>query len=759
MIAYIRDRHTFALKHHATALTYDMIVQSIYDEVSDFKIRGKEASAKAGDFFFADGFFGIIKEADTDRETLDIACNDIDTLFLRDIPDDPGAVGGSIEGYIKSLIDKYYVNLSDAMYATPFLTVIASTSTAGSALPDVESGVWNIKSYLSKVRRLYNIHTSYSVVNGGLVMRLFHRDRQTHKVFLDLSDYEVLEESFAHEAIGKITTIAEDAGARQDWYLLTDGTVTNTYTDENRVDGTWEILNVSEAANAAEEVKNKFAENSDSHLIEFACNKDYAFYDDLIVRTKEGQVLTSYISAIRRSSDRNKNVYKSGELRIMVDEKLNIWKQEQSQAAAGEMGTGEQGPPGPQGEPGEKGDTGEPGAVFTPTVDAAGNISWSNNGGLPNPATRNIRGPQGEQGPQGIQGETGPQGPVGETGPEGPKGDTGEQGPQGPIGQTGPQGEQGPQGIPGVDGQDGAKGEPGENGATFTPSVNASGDLSWSNDGGLPNPATVNIKGPKGDTGEQGPQGPAGETGPQGEQGPQGPKGDTGPEGPQGPIGQAGPQGEQGPQGEPGQPGADGAPGEKGEPGAVFTPELDVNGNLSWTNNGGLENPDTINIKGPKGDTGEQGPQGIPGENGNPGENGSTFTPSINANGDLSWSNDGGLPNPETVNIKGPQGPQGPQGEQGPRGIQGIEGPQGPQGETGPQGPQGETGPQGPQGEKGDTGATGPQGPKGDTGPQGPPGSSATVEIVQGTGTSTTAVMSQNAVTNELNGKIGIRTF
>ena len=575
------------------------------------------------------------------------------------------------------------MNLSDAVYATPFLTVVASTSTVGSALPDVENGVWNVKSYLSKVRRLYNIHTSYSVVNGGLVMRIYHRDRQTHKIFLDLSDYEILEESFAHEAIGKITTIAEDAGARQDWYLLTDGTVTNTYTDENRVDGTWEILNVSEAANAAEEVKNKFAENSDSHLIEFACNKDYAFYDDLIVRTKEGQVLTSYISAIRRSSDRNKNVYKSGELRIMVDEKLNIWKQEQSQAAAGEMGTGEQGPPGPQGEPGEKGDTGEPGAVFTPTVDAAGNISWSNNGGLPNPATRNIRGPQGEQGPQGIQGETGPQGPVGETGPEGPKGDTG----------------------------------------------------------------------------EQGPQGPAGETGPQGEQGPQGPKGDTGPEGPQGPIGQAGPQGEQGPQGEPGQPGADGAPGEKGEPGAVFTPELDVNGNLSWTNNGGLENPDTINIKGPKGDTGEQGPQGIPGENGNPGENGSTFTPSINANGDLSWSNDGGLPNPETVNIKGPQGPQGPQGEQGPRGIQGIEGPQGPQGETGPQGPQGETGPQGPQGEKGDTGATGPQGPKGDTGPQGPPGSSATVEIVQGTGTSTTAVMSQNATTNELNGKIGIRTF
>ena len=35
------------------------------------------------------------------------------------------------------------------------------------------------------------------------------------------------------------------------------------------------------------------------------------------------------------------------------------------------------------------------GATFFPTVDDAGNLSWTNNGGLPNPATKNIRGPDG----------------------------------------------------------------------------------------------------------------------------------------------------------------------------------------------------------------------------------------------------------------------------------------------------------------------------------------------------------------------------
>lgn len=57
--------------------------------------------------------------------------------------------------------------------------------------------------------------------------------------------------------------------------------------------------------------------------------------------------------------------------------------------------------------------------------------------------------------------------------------------------------------------------------------------------------------------------------------------------------------------------------------------------------------------KGDKGDTGDTGPQGP------------YFTPSVALNGDISWTNNGGLPNPETVNIKGPQGIQGEQGPQG----------------------------------------------------------------------------------------------
>lgn len=96
------------------------------------------------------------------------------------------------------------------------------------------------------------------------------------------------------------------------------------------------------------------------------------------------------------------------------------------------------------------------------------------------------KGEKGDRGPVGPRGEPGPQGPKGEPGPQGAQGEKGEPGAMGPRGEAGPEGppgEIGPQGIPG------------ENGAVFVPSVDSAGNLSWTNDRGLPNPPTVNIRG------------------------------------------------------------------------------------------------------------------------------------------------------------------------------------------------------------------------------------------------------------------------
>lgn len=55
---------------------------------------------------------------------------------------------------------------------------------------------------------------------------------------------------------------------------------------------------------------------------------------------------------------------------------------------------------------GAKGDTGAPGTTFTPHVDGNGNLSWTNDGGLDNPATQNIRGATGPKGATGPAGKS-----------------------------------------------------------------------------------------------------------------------------------------------------------------------------------------------------------------------------------------------------------------------------------------------------------------------------------------------------------------
>ena len=103
----------------------------------------------------------------------------------------------------------------------------------------------------------------------------------------------------------------------------------------------------------------------------------------------------------------------------------------------------------------------------------------------------------------------------------GPKGETGATGPKGETGQAGVGIETIASGIviqdddytvtpitfKKTDGQEiiinvkTKNGEKGETGATFTPVPNEQGVLSWTNDKGLPNPTSVNIKGEKGETG------------------------------------------------------------------------------------------------------------------------------------------------------------------------------------------------------------------------------------------------------------------
>lgn len=98
----------------------------------------------------------------------------------------------------------------------------------------------------------------------------------------------------------------------------------------------------------------------------------------------------------------------------------------------------------------------------------------------------------------------------------------------------------------------------------------------------------------------------------------------------------------------------DGEAGKDGKDGVTFVPHVQVLANgyrLYWTNDGRLPNPDPMEIM-----NGENGAPGTVGPAGPSGPAGAVFTPmatEIEGGIRLSWSNNGELPNPDPVEIKG----------------------------------------------------------------------------------------------------------
>ena len=137
---------------------------------------------------------------------------------------------------------------------------------------------------------------------------------------------------------------------------------------------------------------------------------------------------------------------------------------------------------------GDKGDKGDNGGYYIPTVDSAGNLSWSASAAdMPTIALANIKGAKGDTGAQGNKGD------------KGDKGDTGAQGIQGIKGDTG---------------------DKGDTGGYYIPSIDDNGGITWSaTKADMPSIPAANIKGDKGDTGAQGIQGEKGEKGDKGDTG------------------------------------------------------------------------------------------------------------------------------------------------------------------------------------------------------------------------------------------------
>lgn len=329
MKVYIKDKETFITKAALDCYNYTL-VKSIYTDLSELTTEYSD-KAEVGDILIDNmGYLGVI--SDIERETkrsLAIKCQDISTLFSRSIIYDGAAENVNAENYLETaLYDNFGGDQSDPFYALFYLSIDRQTSTT-SCIPDTEQGLWNAKSYISRIRRLYSIYTDFEANNLGgtpvLKVTIAKKTIAPKRIFTTHRNVEILEETFSSSTIAKITAYTRgDTPTANNYYMTSSGSYTTNPNDPNRIAGDWEYLEIQEGQSETEQVLNKFKENTYSHKICFAVPENearYNFYDPVVVELRSNYY-DSYI-AKKIKHDNGTIEYQCGELRTSLTDKIN----------------------------------------------------------------------------------------------------------------------------------------------------------------------------------------------------------------------------------------------------------------------------------------------------------------------------------------------------------------------------------------------------------------------------------------------------
>lgn len=343
MIFYVRDRKTFKLKAIVEGASWKL-VQSVWTDLSEMVTTNNERVASGDIIYTIDGWQGIIIDIERDKKTMQMKCQKIDYVLGRKIAYEGFGTSWPCERTLQWLILTNYIDSSswteeddpftDPRFMISYLAINRVTSEAIPQVPITERGIYKLSSYIAQCRRLANVFTYFDIDQGNdtLTARIQHENRSTKTLITTGMPVEVTQESFtSEELISKVTTYNFTDGYPplytniQQWYLMTNGTITNNRSGGTWKEGAWALQECNEEDDAKTRAVNtiRTSQRSSHKIIVRVPLKDarFEFYDPVKVEL-HGHMYESYVSRKIISSDGYVE-YTFGDLQTSLTDKIN----------------------------------------------------------------------------------------------------------------------------------------------------------------------------------------------------------------------------------------------------------------------------------------------------------------------------------------------------------------------------------------------------------------------------------------------------
>ena len=316
MIAFVKRKKDFKTVASAEAIAWDVPLASIEDDVGSITLYGNTVSrGHEGDFLIMDGRIWLIDQVSPEQQQTTVSVVDVRMAFDRFLPYLESDT--SIGSWLAEQLESHYKFVSDSAYAMPYI-LVSNTDVTPFLGPNVEDGLFSLKTYMRKVNRLRDIQVNFSVMQDNLLIQIYRRTRPSHNIRFGDGRAQLVSRSYSRSSIAKVTAYQNGAGV--DYFLSADGSIT-TEEPLRRAEGVWRVLALEPEANMDEVVRDIFSQNSNSHKIEWRSDRVFDLYDTTYVRL-DGGIMSSYVSYIGISSTDNRFHYKSGELATTLTERL-----------------------------------------------------------------------------------------------------------------------------------------------------------------------------------------------------------------------------------------------------------------------------------------------------------------------------------------------------------------------------------------------------------------------------------------------------
>lgn len=334
MEAFVKSFSTYRTIKKATVISSALTLDSLEADTTTVTVVGTDIGrSNTGDWLVIDGSIYRISNVkpQTDRTMLTLMFP-LDA-FKRPLELEEQPEGQTVGGFILNALTDHWVDCDDPVYAMPYL-MVSNLDTTAFTVPELDNnGCFELAEYCRLMRKSYRITVKFVDSGSSLICVISKAPMVSRQVSFEDGRSQLQSVDYSSSGTAKLTVLCDvDTGEKDEngdavtvrqrstWYLSESGEASQTI-PARRASGEWKSISVKKPEEIEKKVIETFAKNKANHKLEFWSSLDLNVHDDCTFLVY-GELLQSYISYKRKSSEDNRYYYKSGELAVTATEKL-----------------------------------------------------------------------------------------------------------------------------------------------------------------------------------------------------------------------------------------------------------------------------------------------------------------------------------------------------------------------------------------------------------------------------------------------------